>query len=275
MFGRITCNIWPKQFDVRSLYLSARVLNFYTVLGVSPKASPEDIKSSYFAKCKVFHPDKHRGDQAMHKRFVEVNEAYETLKDPLKRKEYDLLHISPNKRRTNSRSSYSWGGTRASPDDVWREWKKAGGAKPSSDRWEQRREDWVRRQHHWYEQDMHFRHSAQSQSSRAGKNRRKDPLFDYWETVYQDQNQTKSDRNAPTNSHQEIAKAERILIFSFFLALSFILIMRVTLSARSLSQSQEYDKETEQFLNRKHKKSQLNSNGGKLDPELELKTEDV
>ena len=54
-------------------------------LGVNKKASPEELKKAYKKLAMQHHPDR-GGDQ---KTFQEINEAYDTLKDPQKRKQYD------------------------------------------------------------------------------------------------------------------------------------------------------------------------------------------
>lgn len=63
--------------------------DFYAVLGVSKNASAEDIKQAYRKLSKELHPDKHKGDKAAEQKFKDVNEAYEALRDPEKRKRYD------------------------------------------------------------------------------------------------------------------------------------------------------------------------------------------
>ena len=61
--------------------------DFYAILGVSPKATQEEIRAAYLELSKSLHPDvNRRGTHLM----AEVNEAYSTLKDPAKRKAYDL-----------------------------------------------------------------------------------------------------------------------------------------------------------------------------------------
>lgn len=60
----------------------------YAILGVSPSATAEVIKSSYRKKANQYHPDKNPAPEAA-MRFREVQEAYEVLSDETKRKAYD------------------------------------------------------------------------------------------------------------------------------------------------------------------------------------------
>lgn len=62
--------------------------NFYDILGVKKNASQDDIKKAYRELCKKYHPDKNGGDDT---KIKEVNEAYETLGDEEKRKQYDAM----------------------------------------------------------------------------------------------------------------------------------------------------------------------------------------
>ena len=54
----------------------------YSVLGVSPTASDEEIKAAYRRLAKKYHPDLHPGDEAAAKRMNEINAAYDQIKNP-------------------------------------------------------------------------------------------------------------------------------------------------------------------------------------------------
>ena len=60
--------------------------NYYDILGVPSSASEEEIKKAFRKLALEHHPDKNNGDDT---RFKEINEAYQVLSDPDKRKEYD------------------------------------------------------------------------------------------------------------------------------------------------------------------------------------------
>ena len=63
--------------------------NYYDILGVDKKATPEEIKSAYRKLAMKYHPDRNQGDEAAAEKFKEVNEAHETLSDEQKRAAYD------------------------------------------------------------------------------------------------------------------------------------------------------------------------------------------
>ena len=76
--------------------------DFYKVLGVDKKSTPEEIKKKYRSLARDLHPDKTSGDAALEEKFKAVSEAYDILSDPKKRAEYD-----------EARSLFERGGFRA------------------------------------------------------------------------------------------------------------------------------------------------------------------
>ncbi|WLT33142.1 J domain-containing protein [Geothrix sp. PMB-07] len=62
-------------------------MNPFTVLEISPDASPDDIKAAYHRLAKRWHPDRYTGDEKVEaeNRFRELAEAFSVLKDPAKR----------------------------------------------------------------------------------------------------------------------------------------------------------------------------------------------
>tara|TARA_R110000772_G_scaffold111117_2_gene214852 strand:+ start:1710 stop:2510 length:801 start_codon:yes stop_codon:yes gene_type:complete len=70
-------------------------MDYYNILGVAKNATDADIKKAYRKLAKTSHPDRTGGDDTQFKR---INEAYETLKNPVKRQQYDTPqhHIDMN-----------------------------------------------------------------------------------------------------------------------------------------------------------------------------------
>ena len=62
----------------------------YEVLGISPTASPDEIKSAYRQAARLYHPDRNPAPEAA-ARFREAQSAYALLSDEAKRREYDAL----------------------------------------------------------------------------------------------------------------------------------------------------------------------------------------
>src|SRR5207302_9537873 len=62
--------------------------DYYRILGVDRGADDKTLKSAYRKLARKYHPDVNKGQDA---RFKEINEAYEVLSDPEKRRRYDTL----------------------------------------------------------------------------------------------------------------------------------------------------------------------------------------
>jgi len=71
--------------------MPATFQDYYQTLGVSRTASAEEIKQAFRKLARIHHPDVARNKAAGESRFKEINEAYEVLSDPVKRRRYDEL----------------------------------------------------------------------------------------------------------------------------------------------------------------------------------------
>ncbi|MDH7500200.1 MAG: molecular chaperone DnaJ [candidate division NC10 bacterium] len=73
--------------------------DYYEVLGVPKEAPEKEIRKAYRRLARKYHPDVNPNDKTAEAKFKEINEAYEVLSDPEKRKQYDLFgHQGPGYR---------------------------------------------------------------------------------------------------------------------------------------------------------------------------------
>src|SRR5262249_35688709 len=86
---RDRAHAWPRLRDSPRLTMDFK--DYYSILGVSKTASDKDLKQAFRKMARKFHPDVNPGDKAAEAKFKEINEAYEVLGDPDKRKKYDEL----------------------------------------------------------------------------------------------------------------------------------------------------------------------------------------
>ena len=90
--------------------------DYYKILGVPKTATEKEIKKAYRKLARQYHPDANPGDATTEEKFKEINEAYEVLSDPEKRKKYDQFG--------SQWKNFTGAGGR--PDDFWRQYGARG-----------------------------------------------------------------------------------------------------------------------------------------------------
>src|SRR5436853_2760665 len=71
--------------------------DYYETLGVPKTANEEEIRSAFRKLARKYHPDVAKDKKVAEEKFKEINEAYEVLSDPEKRKKYDQLGADWNR----------------------------------------------------------------------------------------------------------------------------------------------------------------------------------
>ncbi len=79
------------QVRVVAPFMAVQYKDYYESLGVPRTASEAEIKKAFRKLAREHHPDVAKDKKKAEEKFKEINEAYEVLSDPAKRKKYDEL----------------------------------------------------------------------------------------------------------------------------------------------------------------------------------------
>src|SRR3982750_3440667 len=71
--------------------MAVQFRDYYETLGVSKTASEDEIRSAFRKLARKYHPDVAKDKKTAEEKFKQINEAYEVLSDPEKRRKYDEL----------------------------------------------------------------------------------------------------------------------------------------------------------------------------------------
>src|SRR5258706_8964015 len=94
--------------------MAVQFKDYYEVLGVPRTATDEEIKKAFRKLARQYHPDVAKTKKGAEEKFKDINEAYEVLGDPAKRKKYDEL--GPNwKQGADFRPPPGWEGFSGGP----------------------------------------------------------------------------------------------------------------------------------------------------------------
>ena len=81
--------------------------NYYEILGITSKASSDEVKRAYRSLARKYHPDRNPGNKVAEEKFKDINEAYEVLSDAVKRSQYDQFSQAWGKKGGSKNPRYS------------------------------------------------------------------------------------------------------------------------------------------------------------------------
>lgn len=88
--GRLKEHLTPAARALGLMPFQSAPADYYNLLGVQSEASMHEIRNAFRQKAIIFHPDANANLTSNSQRFIELNEAYRTLRDPQRRRQYDI-----------------------------------------------------------------------------------------------------------------------------------------------------------------------------------------
>src|SRR5947208_16701664 len=112
--------------------MAVQFRDYYETLGVPKTASEDEIRSAFRKLARKYHPDVAKDKKIAEEKFKEINEAYEVLSDPEKRKKYDQLGADWNRPGGGFQPPPQWQGQQ--PGGGFYQWGGDGGGGVELDR---------------------------------------------------------------------------------------------------------------------------------------------
>src|SRR6476646_6739366 len=89
--------------------MAVQFRDYYETLGVSKTANEDEIRSAFRKLARKYHPDVAKDKKSAEEKFKQINEAYEVLSDPEKRRKYDQLGANWNQPGGGLQPPPDWG----------------------------------------------------------------------------------------------------------------------------------------------------------------------
>ena len=105
--------------------MAVQFRDYYETLGVPKTATDDEIKSAFRKLARKYHPDVAKDKKTAEEKFKQINEAYEVLSDPEKRKKYDQLGADWNQ-PGGFQPPPGWGGQQQ-PGGAFQQWSSGNG----------------------------------------------------------------------------------------------------------------------------------------------------